>query len=151
MDEREDEEEVRADFMLPPPPPRREAHDLLGIGTRVTHPKRGAGTLKDIFADGRRVIGFADSATPRRYNVHSLHKLVSSETKAMQAKLLEVGWLDKVADVDNLPQGCKQPHACAAWIEIDIYRRVVDRWMLWSGRFASVVCGGLGACAAGVC
>ena len=53
MDARE-EEEGRADLWLPPPPARREAHDVLEVGARVTHPTRGAGTLREILDDGRR-------------------------------------------------------------------------------------------------
>ena len=49
-----EEEEGRADLWLPPPPARREAHDVLEVGARVTHPTRGAGTLREILDDGRR-------------------------------------------------------------------------------------------------
>ena len=96
MSTQEDKRDSEQEGPAPPLPPQREARELLPIGEMVTHPKRGVGTLKGILKDGRRVVRFADSA-PRRYNVHSLHKLTSSETNAVQAKMLDIGWLDKVA------------------------------------------------------
>ena len=83
--------------MLPLPPARREAHEVLAIGARVHHPARGAGTIKAILADGRRVISFDSSAASRRYSVHALHKLTSGETRAIQARMLQIDWLRKVS------------------------------------------------------
>ena len=53
------------------------------------------GTLKDILKDGRRVVCF-DKGPLRRYNVHALHRLSSSESEAIQAQMLAITWIGKV-------------------------------------------------------
>ena len=76
---------------------------MLAIGSRVHHPGRGAGTIKAILADGRRVISFDSSAASRRYSVHALHKLTSGETRAIQARMLQIDWLRKVSPQATTP------------------------------------------------
>ena len=57
------------------------AYERLPKGSVVKHPKRGQGTIIDILADGRRVVRFDKEGDIHRYTPHSLHKLMSGQSK----------------------------------------------------------------------
>ena len=45
------------------------------VGTRVTHPKRGVGTVMEMMSDGRVRVLFDESGEEHRYKMESMHKI----------------------------------------------------------------------------
>jgi len=67
--------------------------EVFGVGSRVSHPKRGAGTVKEFLADGRVRVLF-DSGEEHRYRPDSMHKISNPRQESL-AMALATG--DKMA------------------------------------------------------